>query len=81
MNEIPLNVFCSSQGLSFINLLKLPWMYVCKATEGCFCMLELALCTKEVMYITMVMRIIYYTALYMAAVGIKGLYRLLQGMP
>lgn len=56
-------------------------MYVCKATEGCFCMLELALCTKEVMYITMVMRIIYYTALYMAAVGIKGLYRLLQGMP
>jgi len=44
-------------------------------------MLELALCTKEVMYITMVMRIIYYTALYMAAVGIKGLYRLQQDMP
>lgn len=43
-------------------------------------MLELALCTEEVMYITMVMRIIYYTAFDMVAVGIKGLYRLLQDM-
>lgn len=40
-------------------------------------MLELALCTKAVMYITMVMRMMYHAAFYMVAVGIKGLCRLL----
>jgi len=39
-------------------------------------MLELALCTKAVMYITMVTRMMYHAPLHMVAVGIKGLCRL-----